>query len=68
VPVAFEATAPGGLDGLEVWAVNALHGIRPVAAWMNAGISAGRATRAPRWQAYLDDMTAEVGPLPVRSR
>lgn len=58
--VVFEDATPAGLDRLEVWTVNALHGIRPVTAWVNAPIRAGRATRASRWQAYLDGMTAEV--------
>lgn len=32
--VAFENVTPADLAGLEVWAVNALYGIRPVTAWL----------------------------------
>ena len=34
VPVALEHALPADLSGLEVWAVNALHGIRPVTGWL----------------------------------
>lgn len=54
--VAFEDLAPAELDGLEVWAVNALHGIRPVTRWVNVPITAGRAHRAQRWNGYLDHL------------
>ena len=33
--VAFENVTPADLAGLEVWAVNALYGIRPVTAWLS---------------------------------
>jgi branched-subunit amino acid aminotransferase/4-amino-4-deoxychorismate lyase len=33
-PVRFEYATPAELAGLKVWAVNALHGIRPVTAWV----------------------------------
>jgi hypothetical protein len=42
-PVAFESRTPAELAGLEVWAVNALHGIRPVTGWVGAPINAGSA-------------------------
>ncbi|MCQ4082789.1 aminotransferase class IV [Streptomyces sp. RB6PN25] len=42
------------LDGLEVWAVNALHGIRPVAGWVGKAMTAGEAVKAPFWRAQLD--------------
>jgi branched-subunit amino acid aminotransferase/4-amino-4-deoxychorismate lyase len=34
VPVRYEYATPAELAGLEVWAVNALHGIRPVTGWV----------------------------------
>jgi branched-subunit amino acid aminotransferase/4-amino-4-deoxychorismate lyase len=35
-PVTFEYATPAELAGLKVWAVNALHGIRPVTGWATA--------------------------------
>jgi branched-subunit amino acid aminotransferase/4-amino-4-deoxychorismate lyase len=55
VPVAVERALPGDLADLEVWAVNALHGIRPVVSWVGAGIRPGRPQRTARWREYLDD-------------
>lgn len=43
----------GDLDGREVWILNALHGIRPVAAWTQAPLATGAATRAEDWQKRL---------------
>jgi len=42
------------LDGREVWLVNALHGIRPVTAWLGRPLRAGPALRAASWQSWLD--------------
>jgi branched-subunit amino acid aminotransferase/4-amino-4-deoxychorismate lyase len=66
-PVSISSAEPAGLGGLEVWTVNALHGIRPVTAWAGTGIVAGPAQRAPRWQAYLDGLSREVRPGPARA-
>jgi len=61
------------LDGLEVWLVNALHGIRPVTSWAGETGEAGEAgceevpmaaapaLRAPEWRTWLDDI---MEPLP----
>lgn len=62
VPVSIRSAPPAQMDGLEVWAVNALHGIRPVTAWAGTGIVPGPADRAPRWQAYLDELADEAWP------
>lgn len=73
VPVFFGSPRPAELDGLEVWAVNALHGIRPVTGWLGADIEPGPARRAGRWQRYLDEFVAPVtadqgrGPVIVES-
>jgi branched-subunit amino acid aminotransferase/4-amino-4-deoxychorismate lyase len=61
VPVAFASPAPAELAGLEVWAVNALHGIRPVTGWAGADIEPGPARRAARWQRYLNQLAAPIG-------
>ncbi|MFD0654177.1 aminotransferase class IV [Streptomyces malaysiensis subsp. malaysiensis] len=42
------------LDGREVWLVNAVHGIRPVTAWLGRPLRAGPALRAAAWQTWLD--------------
>lgn len=65
VPLSLRSPLPSELDGLEVWAVNALHGIRPVTAWVGAGLAPGPAHRAPRWQEYLDGLVREVTPGPA---
>ncbi|HEY0495510.1 MAG TPA: aminotransferase class IV [Kutzneria sp.] len=49
-----ESATPSELSGLEVWTVNALHGVRPVTAWVNADSVPGPATRARQWQDRLD--------------
>ena len=65
VPVALERPLPADLSGLEVWAVNALHGIRPVTGWLDTGgasarVAAGPATRASHWRAILNEAAAAV--------
>ncbi|MGC5562463.1 aminotransferase class IV [Streptomyces sp. FR-108] len=49
------------LAGREVWLVNALHGIRPVAGWEGRPMEAGPAPRAKEWQEWLD---SRMEPLP----
>ncbi|MFJ9629341.1 aminotransferase class IV [Streptomyces sp. NPDC101175] len=49
------------LDGREVWLVNALHGIRPVTAWMGGLLRAAPAERAPEWRTWLEGI---MRPLP----
>ena len=36
IPVAFRLVRPSQLEGCDVWAVNALHGIRPAVIWEKA--------------------------------
>jgi branched-subunit amino acid aminotransferase/4-amino-4-deoxychorismate lyase len=59
-PITFRCPRPAELAGLEVWAVNALHGIRPVAGWVGADIEPGPARRAQRWQRYLDEFVVPI--------
>lgn len=54
VDVRHEAVAPDRLDGLEVWALNALHGIRVVTAWIEGPAVSQRPGRRDAWQARLD--------------
>ncbi len=51
-----EQVRPADLAGLEVWVVNALHGIRPVIGWRNLDAQPGPARRASRWIAHLDGL------------
>ncbi|MGW1375716.1 aminotransferase class IV [Streptomyces sp. NPDC002446] len=60
VRTAHETPTPRELDGLEVWAVNALHGIRPVTQWTSAQVSAGPAVRAARWRGHLSRLAQPV--------
>jgi branched-subunit amino acid aminotransferase/4-amino-4-deoxychorismate lyase len=60
VRIEIEELTPQQLAGLEVWAVNALHGIRPVCRWVDAPIEAGGAHRALRWNAHLDRLAVPV--------
>lgn len=60
IRVELEELTPPDLAGLEVWAVNALHGIRPVSRWVGTPIDAGPSHRARRWNAQLDRL---VGPV-----
>jgi branched-subunit amino acid aminotransferase/4-amino-4-deoxychorismate lyase len=47
---------PAQLAGREVWLTSALHGILVVGDWLSPPQPAGRAERAPEWQAALEAM------------
>jgi branched-subunit amino acid aminotransferase/4-amino-4-deoxychorismate lyase len=49
------------LAGREVWLLNALHGLRPVTAWIGADVPVGAADRAARWQARLTELATPIG-------
>ncbi|MFZ5889623.1 MAG: aminotransferase class IV [Myxococcota bacterium] len=53
IEVRFETCLPSDLDGLEVWAVSALNGIRPAIAWAGRPFTAKMPTKAPAWQDAL---------------
>ena len=61
IAVAHRERTVAGLDGREVWLVNALHGIRQVTGWTGEPLRAAPARRAPEWRAWLDDI---MEPLP----
>ncbi|CAN5526113.1 aminotransferase class IV [soil metagenome] len=61
VDVLHDAVLPGQLDGLEVWALNALHGIRIVTGWVDGPTTAERPGRLDMWRARLDALRK---PLP----
>lgn len=50
IEISEEAATPQQLDGCEVWAVNALHGIRPVTAWTNGPELATSHSLADHWR------------------
>jgi len=49
-----ETPSPADLDGLETWAVNALHGIRPVTGWLGTPVRPGSADRLNEWNVRLE--------------
>ncbi|MFJ8893636.1 aminotransferase class IV [Leifsonia sp. NPDC102414] len=53
IPVDEEAVTPAELDGAVVWAVNALHGIRAVTAWLDGPRVAQDAARTAAWRSRL---------------
>lgn len=57
---------PAELDACEVWLTSALHGIRAVTASPAPGcLRAGRAQRAPEWQARLEALAVPLGASPA---
>lgn len=48
-----ERSRPSDLAGLEIWALNALHGIRVVEHWPNGSRATARPWRAAEWRARL---------------
>ena len=61
IDVLHESVTPAELDGLEVWALNALHGIRIVTSWVDGPATAEQPGRLASWQARLDALRR---PLP----
>lgn len=53
VPVRLVRRRLPDLADTEVWLVNALHGIRPVTAWIGSRAEPGAARRAADWQRWL---------------
>lgn len=61
VEVHHESARPDDLDGLEIWALNALHGIRIVIGWVDGPSPAEQPGRLATWRARLDALRK---PLP----
>jgi branched-subunit amino acid aminotransferase/4-amino-4-deoxychorismate lyase len=61
VDVLYETVTPDELDGLEVWALNALHGIRIVTNWIDGPATAEEPGRVATWQRRLEALRK---PLP----
>lgn len=54
VDVHYESVTPAELDGLEVWALSALHGIRIVTSWVDGPGMAEEPGRLAQWRTRLD--------------
>jgi branched-subunit amino acid aminotransferase/4-amino-4-deoxychorismate lyase len=61
IEVRHERSAPGDLDGFEIWALNSLHGIRIVTAWTGGPAPAAEPGRLATWRRRLDALRR---PLP----
>ncbi|WP_198348008.1 aminotransferase class IV [Plantactinospora sp. KBS50] len=61
IPVRRVRRRLAALAGREVWFVNALHGIRPVVAWVGSDLRPGPAVHAAQWRDWWDD---RAEPLP----
>ena len=61
VEVLREEACPADLEGCEVWALNALHGIRIVTAWVGGPLTAEEPGRLESWRRGLDALRR---PLP----
>lgn len=62
VDILYETVRPEELDGLEVWALNALHGIRIVTRWLDGPATAELPGRLEEWRRRLDALRR---PLPA---
>lgn len=61
IDVLHESVRPEELEGLEVWALNALHGIRIVTSWVDGPATAEKPGRLAAWRKKLDALRK---PLP----
>ncbi len=61
----YESVTPAELEGCEIWAVSALHGIRIVTGWLNGPAPAEEPGRLERWRRRLAKL---VQPLPNSDR
>ncbi|MET4782322.1 aminotransferase class IV [Glaciihabitans sp. UYNi722] len=61
VEVYYESVTPAELDGVELWALSALHGIRIVTAWVDGPSTAEEPGRLASWRTRLDRLRK---PLP----
>lgn len=64
VDVLHDSVTPESLEGCEVWALNALHGIRIVTGWVDGPATAELPGRLDSWRARLDALRK---PLPLAS-
>lgn len=60
IDVLHEEVTPDELDGLEVWALNSLHGIRIVTEWIDGPTLAEEPGRLQRWRDRLEALRRPV--------
>ncbi|MCU1558493.1 MAG: hypothetical protein JWN09_2488 [Microbacteriaceae bacterium] len=60
VEVYYESVTPAELDGVELWALSALHGIRIVTAWIDGPSVAEEPGRLGAWRARLDRLRKPI--------
>ncbi|BDZ50944.1 hypothetical protein GCM10025867_31850 [Frondihabitans sucicola] len=60
VEILRDVTAPDGLDGLEVWALNSLHGARIATSWAEGPALAEQPGRLRLWRTRLDALRRPV--------
>jgi branched-subunit amino acid aminotransferase/4-amino-4-deoxychorismate lyase len=60
IDVYYESVTPPELDGCEIWAVSALHGIRIVTAWIDGPSPAEEPGRLATWRARLDRLRRPI--------
>jgi branched-subunit amino acid aminotransferase/4-amino-4-deoxychorismate lyase len=63
VRVRHEFAHPDELDGRELWALSALHGVRMVTAWIDGPALAEEAGRLAAWRRRLDAIARPLPPL-----
>ena len=63
-----EAVTPAELDGVELWAVNALHGARIVTRWIDGPELAEKPGRLEQWRTRLAALRREIGRASCRER
>jgi branched-subunit amino acid aminotransferase/4-amino-4-deoxychorismate lyase len=64
VDVLHDTVTPEALAGCEVWALNALHGIRIVTGWVDGPTTAELPGRLDVWRARLDALRKPLPPAP----
>lgn len=55
VPVSYRRARAAELADREIWAVNALHGLRPAVNWPGGTLQVGPGHQAPGWQRWLNE-------------
>lgn len=65
VDILRESVEPADLDGCEVWALNALHGIRIVTQWIHGPAVAEEPGRLDAWRRRLDALRRPIPEVPA---